>query len=214
VLAADISAERLEQLVELPRVETIVVDVARRDDVERMISTAVDRFGRLDVLFNNAGILDGFLPVAELPDDVWDRILAVDLTGPMMAARAAIPHMLAAGGGVIVNTSSVAGISGARGGAAYTAAKHGLIGLTRNIATNYGRDGIRCVAICPGGVATNIEVQNLHPRGEAAINKVVAASERWAEPQEIAAVVAFVSSDEASFVNGAAIVADGAWTAY
>jgi NAD(P)-dependent dehydrogenase (short-subunit alcohol dehydrogenase family) len=214
VLAADISAERLGQLAGLERVETIEVDVARREDVDRMIGTAVERLGRLDILFNNAGILDRFTPVAEVTDELWDRILAVDLTGPMMACRAAIPHMLAAGGGVIVNTSSVAGLTGARGGVAYTTAKHGLIGLTRHVATNYGRDGIRCIAICPGGVLTNIGVHDLHPRGEEAINRVVQASERWADPAEIAAVVAFLASDEASFVNGAAIVADGGWTAY
>ncbi len=214
VVAADISPERLEQLAELGGVETLEADVSVREDVERMIALAVERFGKLDVLVNNAGILDKFLPVGELTDEMWNRILAVNLTGPMMACRAAIPVMLAQGGGVIVNLSSVAGLSGAKGGAAYTVSKHGVLGLTRNIAVTYGWDGIRAVAVCPGGTATNIDIADLHPRGEAAINRIVEASPRWADPKELAAVILFVSSDEASFVNGAAIVADGSWTAH
>jgi NAD(P)-dependent dehydrogenase (short-subunit alcohol dehydrogenase family) len=179
-----------------------------------MISRAIERFGRLDVLVNNAGILDRFLPVADVSDEIWNRILAVNLTGPMLTSRAAIPRMLEQGGGVIVNISSVAGLAGAKGGAAYTASKHGVLGLTRNIAATYGREGIRAIAICPGATATNIDVSDLDARGNAALNLVVQASPRQADPREIAAVILFAASEEASFVNGAALVADGGWTAY
>ncbi len=214
VVAVDVASERLDQLAGLDGVETITADVSVRDDAERMIARAVERFGKLDVLVNNAGILDKFLPVGELTDEVWNHVLAVNLTGPMMACRAAIPLMLAQGSGVIVNLSSVAGLTGAKGGAAYTVSKHGVLGLTRNIAVTYGRDGIRAIAICPGATDTNIDITDLSPRGESSINRIHEASPRWADPREIAAVIAFVSSDEASFVNGAAIVADGGWTAH
>jgi NAD(P)-dependent dehydrogenase (short-subunit alcohol dehydrogenase family) len=214
VVAVDISADRLGQLGELDGIETLAADVSLRHDAEQMIERAVENFGRLDVLVNNAGILDRFLPVADVTDEMWDRILAVNLTGPMLTCRAAVPLMLAQGGGVIINISSVAGLAGAKGGAAYTASKHGLLGLTRNIAATYGRDGIRAIAICPGATATNIDVSDLDARGTEAMGRIVEASPRQADPSEIAAVILFASSDEASFVNGAALVADGSWTAY
>jgi NAD(P)-dependent dehydrogenase (short-subunit alcohol dehydrogenase family) len=214
IVAADVSGERLEQLHGRENMTTLIADVSVRADAERMISLAIERFGRLDVLVNNAGILDRFLPVADVSDEIWNRILAVNLTGPMLTSRAAVPRMLEQGGGVIVNISSVAGLAGAKGGAAYTASKHGVLGLTRNIAATYGRDGIRAIAICPGATATNIDVSDLDTRGIAAIDLIVQASPRQADPREIAAVILFAASDEARFVNGAALVADGGWTAY
>jgi short chain dehydrogenase len=118
-----------------------------------------------------AGIVDRLLPVGELTDEVWERVLAVNLTGPMLAMRAAIPAMLRAGGGVIVNVSSIGGLFGARGGAAYAASRHGLIGLTKNVAATYGRDGIRAIAVCPGAVDTGISLGGApSPKGFAALN--------------------------------------------
>lgn len=214
VIAADVVAGGLQVFADDDAVGAVVADVTTRTDVERMIHLAKDRFGRLDVLVNNAGIMDRFLPVGELDDEVWDRVLAVNLTGPMMASRAAIPMMLDTGGGVIVNVASVGGLHGGRAGAAYTASKHGLVGLSRNIAATYGREGIRCVAVCPGGVNTGISIGGEpSARGFETLNRTLAANSRMAEPNEIAQVIAFVASDDASFVNGTVIVTDGGWTA-
>lgn len=215
VIATDRSAERLQALGGADSIVTTTADVSNRADVERMIALAIERFGRIDILCNNAGIIDNLLPVGELTDEVWNRILAVNLTGPMMSCRAAIPHMLQQGGGVIINISSIGGLFGARGGAAYAASKHGLIGLTRNIAVTYGKDGIRCVAVCPGAVTTAIG-QEMQPsqRGMEALSRTYPANPRSADPVEIANVCVFLASDQASFVNGAAIVADGGWTAH
>jgi NAD(P)-dependent dehydrogenase (short-subunit alcohol dehydrogenase family) len=128
--------------------------------------------------------------------------------------RAAIPVMLETGGGAIVNVSSVGGLFGSRGGAAYAASKHGLIGLTKNVAATYGRDGIRANAVCPGAVDTGISLGGVpSPKGLAALNTTLPANPRAATALEIAKVVLFLVSDDASFTNGAAIVVDGGWTA-
>lgn len=214
VVAADLAPAGLAEYEKDPRVAIALGDVSVRADAERMIATATERFGRLDILVNNAGILDRFAPVDELTDDLWDKVIAVNLTGPMYLSRAAMPHLLASKG-VIVNVSSVGGLFGARAGAAYVATKHALIGLTKNIAATYAADGVRAVAVAPGGVNTGIGVGGQpSQRGYAALQKTLATSVRLAEPSEIASVIAFLASDEASYVNGQVVVADGGWTAY
>jgi len=214
VLAVDRVALALSTLAEDDRMQPVVADVSTQADDERVVSLAVDRFGRVDALCNVAGILDRLLPVGELTDEVWERVLAVNLTGPMRLMRAALPSMLRNGGGVIVNVSSIGGLFGARGGAAYAASKHGLIGLTKNVAATYGRDGIRAVAVCPGAVATSISMGgDPSPRGYDALKSTLPANPRAATPLEIANLILFLVSSDASFVNGAAIVADGGWTA-
>lgn len=214
VVAVDRVADGLDQLPTDERIERIVADVANGADDVRVVATAMARFGRVDALCNVAGIVDRLLPVGELTDDVWNRVLAVNLTGPMLAMRAVIPLMLQAGGGTIVNVSSVGGLFGSRGGAAYAASKHGLIGLTKNVAATYGRDGIRANAVCPGAVDTGISLGGVpSPKGLAALNTTLPANPRAAAALEIAKTVLFLVSDDASFINGAAIVVDGGWTA-
>jgi NAD(P)-dependent dehydrogenase (short-subunit alcohol dehydrogenase family) len=213
VIAADVLDERLAQFAERPGITALRADVTSQADVDMLVSTA-ERLGRLDVVCNNAGIVDRFLLAGEMTDEVWNRVLDVNLTGPMRLARAAIPLMLRAGRGVIINTASVAGLVGGRAGAAYTASKHGLIGLTRNIAATYGRDGIRCVAIAPGAVNTGISPGGEpSQRGYATLSSTLSTNIRTAEPVEIASAAVFLASDEASFVNGTVLVADGGWTA-
>jgi NAD(P)-dependent dehydrogenase (short-subunit alcohol dehydrogenase family) len=214
VVAADLGPTGLAIYEKDPRVAIVFGDVSVRADAERMVATAIDRFGRLDILVNNAGIVDRFLPVGELTDEVWSRVLAVNLTGPMLLARAAMPHLIASKG-VIVNVASVGGLFGARAGAAYVASKHGLIGLTKNIATTYAKDGVRAVAVAPGGVNTGIAIGgDPSARGYAALEKTLATNPRMGEACEIASVIAFLASSDASFVNGEVLVADGGWTAY
>ena len=214
VVAVDNVAAGLGQLPTDERMECVVADVSKGADDERVVATAISRFGSVDVLCNVAGIVDRLLPVGELTDAVWERVLAVNLTGPMLAMRAVIPVMLKAGSGAIVNVSSVGGLFGTRGGAAYASSKHGLIGLTKNVAATYGRDGIRANALCPGAVDTGISLGGVpSPRGLAALNTTLPANPRAAAALEIANVILFLVSDDASFLNGAAIVVDGGWTA-
>jgi NAD(P)-dependent dehydrogenase (short-subunit alcohol dehydrogenase family) len=213
VIAADVDEARLAQLSESAAITPMRCDMTSQADVEALVVSA-ERLGRLDVVCNNAGIMDRFLPVGEVTDEVWTAVLAVNLGGPMRLSRAAIPLMLRAGRGVIINTSSVAGLAGSRAGAAYTTSKHGLIGLTRNIAATYGRDGIRCVAIAPGAVNTGMSFGGEpDQRGYAALRTTLSTNVRPGEPVEIANLAVFLASEEASFINGTVLTADGGWLA-
>jgi NAD(P)-dependent dehydrogenase (short-subunit alcohol dehydrogenase family) len=221
VVAVDIVEAPLQKVVaELQgqegKVTACVANVALDSDVERMLTTATSTYGRLDILCNNAGIMDSMTPAADTSQELWDRILAVNLTGPFLACRRAIPIMLAQGGGSIINTASEAGLRGGTAGTPYTVSKHGIVGLTRSIAFHYGDRGIRCNAICPGPVETNIGIGGSTPHGEglAKVMKLVQATTgRISKPEEQAAAIAFLASDDASFLNGAIVPVDGGWYA-
>lgn len=222
VVAVDIVAEALERVVaELQaqggKATGCVANIAEDGDVERMLSVATSTYGRLDILCNNAGIMDLMTPAADVPLALWERVLAVNLTGPFLACRRAIPLMLEQGGGRIINTASEAGLRGGTAGTPYTVSKHGVVGLTRSIAFHYGDQGIRCNAVCPGGVETAIGVGSGTPH-EAGLAKVMALVQnsgagKPAKPEQIAAVIAFLASDEASNINGAILPADSGWFA-
>lgn len=194
----------------------MTMDLSVKTEVERMVDETVRSLGRVDVLFNNAGIMDGVRPVADTTDDVWEKVLSIDLNAPFYASRRVIPSMLKQGGGVIVNTASVAGLFGGIAGAAYTVSKHALIGLTRNIAAFYGPKGIRCNAMALGAVNTNIGVGpgQPNPAGMEHLNKVASMVPRVADPTEIANLALFLASDKSSYVNGSCIVIDGGWTVF
>ena len=214
VVAVDIDGDALAGLASNPDVELVTADLTVPSSATQAVTVAYDRFGRLDILVNNAGIMDAFAPVAEVSDELWARVLAVNVSAPMMLMRAAIPRLLEAGGGVIVNISSIRGLTGGRAGAAYTASKHALVGLTRNTAANHGKDGIRCNVVCPGAVETGMEVGGEPSgRGYATLRMTLQANPRQAQPEELAALVAFLASAESSPINGAVVVADGGWTA-
>jgi len=188
------------------------IDVADRAAVAAMARHALDAFGRVDVVCNNAGVLDDFRPAADTSDALWDRIIAVNLTGPFVISRAFIPHMLERGAGTFVNIASIAGLVAQAGGAAYTTSKHGVIGLTRQIAADYGQRGIRANAICPGSVDTDLARDFLD--GAPEVMQVVESvpAGRIGKPEEIAELATYLASDSASFVHGAAMVIDGGWT--
>lgn len=194
----------------------VVSNVAKEDDVQRMIDTAVGTYGTVHILVNNAGIMDGMVPAHQVEDEMWDRVLAVNTTGPMRAIRKVLPIFMEKEHGVIVNIASVGGLNGSRAGAAYTVSKHAVIGLTKNVGYQYAKLGIRCNAIAPGGVNTNIGMGSATPN-EFGLNKAMAGMAvmpRAGEPVEIAKAALFLASDDASFVNGTVIVADAGWTAY
>jgi NAD(P)-dependent dehydrogenase (short-subunit alcohol dehydrogenase family) len=220
ILVSDIKAERVDAIVKEitgkgSKATGVVSNIASEADAEKVVNSAIAQYGSLDVLVNNAGVMDDFTPVADVTDELWNKVMGVNLNGPFYTCRAAVKHMLKQGKGAIVNISSIGGLNGARAGAAYTASKHGLIGLTKNIGFMYGPKGIRCNAIAPGGVNTNImEGSNPNKFGMERMNTGTGSNIRTAEPLEIAELALFLASDKASNVNGACIVADGGWTAY
>lgn len=221
VVVSDINEQTANETLDLIKADggsatVAVANVAIEEDVQRLIDTAVQTYGTLDILVNNAGIMDGVTPVHELTDELWERVIAVNTTGPMRTIRKALPIFMEKGKGVIVNVASVGGLHGSRAGAAYTASKHALIGLTRNVGFQYAKLGIRCNAIAPGGVQTNIGLGSATP-SEFGVDKAmkgIGLNPRFGDPKEIATVALFLASDDASFVNGAVITADAGWTAY
>lgn len=222
IVAADIHAQRLNDTVKAIKdaggtIFGVAGNIAQLADAEGLITTALERFDRLDVLINNAGIMDYMAGVGELTDEVYRRVFAVNVDGPVFATRRAVQQFLKQGGGNIVNISSFAGQHGGVAGVAYTMSKHALVGLTRNTAWFYAKKGIRCNAICPGGVNTNIQEsmprEKLDPTGAVRGGEFAALAPSFGEPTDIASLALFLASDEARFVNGAIVAADGGWDA-
>lgn len=220
VIAAARRKERLEELAKdtanlKGKIIPYQLDVTSKEQVEAMINHVVEEFGRLDILHNNAGIMDEMMPIGELTDDIYQSVMEVNVYGPMCAMRKAVNVMLQQGGGVIINTASVAGLRGNRAGAAYTASKHAIIGMTKNTAFIYGDKNIRCNAICPGGVETEVGVHIKNP-SELGMAKAMSGAQfaKTGQPIDIAKVALFLASDNSSFVNGVAVAADGGWIAY
>jgi NAD(P)-dependent dehydrogenase (short-subunit alcohol dehydrogenase family) len=188
-------------------------DVTQSEEVRAALDQAVEAFGRLDIAFNNAGAEQKVNATADITEEEWDRIIAINLRGVFVSMKYEIPLMLNQGGGAIVNTSSGAGIRGFGGGAAYTAAKHGVIGLTKDAAVDYAQANIRVNAVCPGIIDT--EMMQRHTGGTSEGRDRVIASEpvgRMGTPEEIAAAVLWLCSDAATFVTGHAMVVDGGQT--
>ncbi|RYE46656.1 MAG: SDR family oxidoreductase [Hyphomicrobiales bacterium] len=194
----------------------MTVDVSDEVQCSGMVDRAVAEFGRIDILVNNAGVMDLFASVADVDNQTWRRVLAVNLDGPMYAMRRAVPLMLGQGGGTIVNIASVAGLGGGSAGAAYTASKHGLIGLTRSTAFQYAKSGLRCNVVASGGVSTNIMQSVDQARlDQAALGRLGAyhaVNPGMLEPIDIANLVLFLASDEARYINGVVLPADMGWT--
>jgi NAD(P)-dependent dehydrogenase (short-subunit alcohol dehydrogenase family) len=184
----------------------VPVDVCDPAAVAAMVERTVETFGRLDILHCCAAVADA-APLVEQTPEGWTRVVAVSLTGTFLAARAAIPAMLRHGGGVVVTMASAAGAMAAPGYAAYGAAKAGVMSLTRSIAAEYGRQGVRAVCVCPGAVQTP-PVEALGARALDAMARANLAG-RLGRPDEIAALVSWLASDEAAFVTGTTVVADG-----
>ncbi|GDX51209.1 3-ketoacyl-ACP reductase [Bacteroidota bacterium] len=220
VIVADLKTERVDSVVNEiisagGKSTGVTVNVSNEEDVKKMCDTAVNTYGGIDILVNNAGVMDDFTPVGDVTNDLWNKVIGVNLNGPFYSCRIVVPLMMKKGKGVIINISSIGGLNGARAGAAYTASKHAINGLTKNIAYMYGKKGIRCNAIAPGGVLTNImEGATPNAFGYERMSGGFATNIRMAEPNEIADLALYLSSEKSSFVNGSVIVADGGWTAY
>ncbi|MGW3095319.1 SDR family NAD(P)-dependent oxidoreductase [Streptomyces sp. NPDC001102] len=219
VLAVDVDAKGADGVVR--EIEgaggvavAVVGDLGEQSVVDEVVRTAVERFGGVDVLVNNAGIMDRMSAVADVTDAEWERVLRVNLTALFLLTRAVLPHTPAAGRGAIVNTASEAGLRGSAAGAARTASKHGLVGLTKSLAVMYRRQGIRANAIAPGGTATGIVVDaDQAAHGPAALGPHFVNLGRVAQPEEQAAAILFLASDAASDINGVVLPVDDGWSA-
>ncbi|MET9088956.1 SDR family NAD(P)-dependent oxidoreductase [Streptomyces sp. NPDC004237] len=219
VLAADLNGEAAKETVRQIEGEggtavAVIGDLSRQDVVDEVVTTAVRSLGGLDVLVNNAGIMDRMSAAADADDAEWERVLRINLTAPFMLTRAALPHMLESGQGSIVFTASEASLRGSSAGAAYTASKHGILGLTKSLAVMYREQGIRTNAIAPGGTITGIEVdiqEGAH--GPEVIGSYARNIGRLSAAEEQAAAIVFLASDAASNINGVILPVDNGWSA-
>ena len=222
VVVADVSAQDNQETARLiaaagGQALAIRCDVTRAEDVKAALDTTIDTFGRLDAAFNNAGVEQAKKATADLTEEEWDRIVAIDLRGVFLCLKYEIPLMLTQGGGAIVNTSSGAGVKGFKDQAAYVAAKHGVVGLTKSAALDYASENLRINVVCPGIIDTPMmdRFGGGTPEGKERELAGAAAAEpigRAGKPEEIAAAVLWLCSDAASFVTGAAMVVDGGQT--
>lgn len=219
VMIADRDADNAKRVVEEIRAaggnaDHVVVNIGKPADVERMVQTTAEEFGRIDVLLNNA-VYTALGRVGDIPLEEWQRTLDVSLTAYFYATKLVLPIMLKQRRGVILNTSSTAGLVADYKLVPYAVVKAGVLALTRNTAIEYARKGIRCNAICPGSTATPGFTRTLtRPKGFREIFENKIPMGRLAQPQEIANVMLFLASDEASFVTGAYYLADGGFTAH
>jgi NAD(P)-dependent dehydrogenase (short-subunit alcohol dehydrogenase family) len=231
VAVVDLDEAGAQQTAELigkagGRAAAFRADVSRAAELDRAVDGAVAALGPLEIMVNNAGILDGYFDVDETDEAVWRRVLDIDLTGVFLGCKRALREMLPRRRGRIVNMASVAGLNGTGGGAAYVAAKHGVVGLTRQMAVTYSARGITVNAVCPGPILTGLRphsqqilgpgVPDMSGRGiavsEEQVRAVVPAGHRGAV-EDIAAAVCFLASPEAGYITGHTLVVDGGWRA-
>ncbi|NBE55587.1 SDR family NAD(P)-dependent oxidoreductase [Streptomyces boluensis] len=219
VLVADLQEEQARRVVE--GIEgaggtalAVVGDLSEQQVVDRVAATAAEEFGGIDILVNNAGVMDRMSRLGETEDAEWERTLRINLTAPFLLTRAVLPHMTRAGRGSLVFTASEASLRGGVAGASYTAAKHGLVGLVKSVAATYRDSGIRANAIGPGPTSTGIQV-DIAPDspGAAALAPVLGLINGVSTPEQQAAAILFLASEEASFINGAVLPVDGGWAA-
>ena len=213
VIAVDMFEDRLNEFKKsLPEADITIVagDITKDESISAIISAAGKR---IDGLANVAGIMDKMQPIGEADDAMWDKILSVNVLGMVKLTRAALPHMLPTHNAAIVNITSEAGLRGSSAGVAYTASKHAVIGLTKSTAFMYGPQGLRTNAVAPGGVATNISGENASELASKRLETQFESMPEIATPEQLAASITFLLSDDSTNVNGAILPSDGGWSA-
>jgi NAD(P)-dependent dehydrogenase (short-subunit alcohol dehydrogenase family) len=185
----------------------ICVNVTKIEELENLVQTVTEKFGRIDVLINNAGIFDKYTNSLETSEQQWDLIFDINLKAIYRLTNLVLPGMMERQSGAIVNIASIAGLVAQMGGAAYTASKHGVIGYTKHLAAIYGKDGVKINAICPGTISTPMTEEMLKTRPTDKIPL-----DRFGQAKEVADLAIFLASDEAKFMNGALIPIDGGYT--
>ena len=210
VIAADIDETRAAETAIMigDNAVAVKVDVADENACQAMVEKAITTFGRLDVIFNNAGISGARTSAEDMPTEEWRRVIDINLNGVFYCTKYAITAMKKTGGGVIVNTASVDGLVGMATLSHYTAAKHGVIGLTKTSALEHSKDNIRCVAIAPGYIDTDM-TRDAFVEGEGEALASMIPLKRAAQPEEVANFVLWLASDKASYVSGSFHVVDG-----
>jgi 3-oxoacyl-[acyl-carrier protein] reductase len=215
VFGLDINAEGLQKIAKQykERFGYFVGSVKEKADVEYAVANAIDRFSKIDILLNTAGVLDGYAKTLDTDEELWDHIMNTNVKGTYFVTNAVLPHMLAHKKGVIVNMASIAGLVAGGGGAAYTASKHAIIGYTKQLDLDYSRAGIRANAIAPGAIQTPMNKADFAGNGEMAkwVEGETPAG-RWAQATEVADLTLFLASDSADYIHGAVIPIDGGWT--
>lgn len=223
VYAAARRLEKLEELAEKTKdfegkIIPVSSNLINQEDAEKLIEYAYSDSGKLDILVNNAGIMDDFSGVGDVNDEMMNKVFDLNVFAPFYTSRKAVNIFLKEGKGVIVNIASIGGLYGARAGAVYTASKHALVGLTKNTGYMYAKKNIRCNAICPGAIETDIGsgeyMKHVNQDGINTIMANIGGNPRSGSPAEIAEIAVFLASDESSLINGQCLAADAGWTAF
>ena len=223
VYAAARRLEKLEELAEKTKdfegkIIPVSSNLINQEDAEKLIEYAYSDSGKLDILVNNSGIMDDFSGVGDVNDEMMNKVFDLNVFAPFYTSRKAVNIFLKEGKGVIVNIASIGGLYGARAGAVYTASKHALVGLTKNTGYMYAKKNIRCNAICPGAIETDIGsgeyMKHVNQDGMNTIMANIGGNPRSGSPAEIAEIAVFLASDESSLINGQCLAADAGWTAF
>lgn len=217
IIAADIDMSGLEKTVEEIRsaggdAYAVQIDVSKKSSVEAGVKSGLEQYGQIDILSNTAGILDDYKPSLDTSEELWDRIMGINLKGVYYMTNAVLPHMLEREKGSIINFGSIASFVAGGGGAAYTAAKHAVAGYTKQLSFDYGQKGIRANVIAPGAIETGM-TKKIFEEGSAEVMDSVRSvpAGRHGQPEEVANLALFLASDEASFMHGAIVPVDGGW---
>lgn len=217
IIAADINMDGLKKTVE--EIEShggdafaVEIDVSKKSSVEEGVRKGLEKYGKIDILSNTAGILDDYKPTLDTPEELWDKIMSVNLKGVYFMTNAVLPQMIEREDGVIVNIASIAAFVAGGGGAAYTSAKHAIAGYTKQLSFDYGKKGIRVNAIAPGAIETGM-TKEIFEKGSADVMEAVKSvpAGRYGQAEEIASVALFLVSEESTFMHGAIVPVDGGW---
>lgn len=215
VVGFDLVGKGLNEIFQQYKARFLFIEgsVSEKKVVEEAVQHALAEFGRIDILLNTAGVLDGYAKTLDTDEALWDRIMNTNIKGTYFVTNAILPHMIENVSGVIVNMASIAGLVAGGGGAAYTASKHAIIGYTKQLDLDYCREGVRANAIAPGAIQTPMNAADF--AGDGAMAEWVASETpagRWAQPEEVAGLTLFLASNAADYIHGAVMPMDGGWT--